>query len=72
MYCRGVQHVVNYDLPKSIDEYVHRIGRTGRLGNTGRATSFFDIQQDSGLAGDLVRVLADSQQVGDAGHLVHQ
>ena len=42
MYCffRGVQHVVNYDLPKSIDEYVHRIGRTGRLGNTGRATSF--------------------------------
>lgn len=59
---RGVQHVVNYDLPKSIDEYVHRIGRTGRLGNTGRATSFFDIQQDSGLAGDLVRVLADSQQ----------
>merc|ERR1711972_28077 len=53
---RGVQHVVNYDLPKSIDEYVHRIGRTGRLGNTGRATSFFDTQQDSGLAGDLVRV----------------
>ena len=50
---RGVQHVVNYDLPKSIDEYVHRIGRTGRLGNTGRATSFFDTQQDSGLAGDL-------------------
>ena len=60
---RGVQHVVNYDLPKSIDEYVHRIGRTGRLGNTGRATSFFDGQQDSGLAGDLVRVLADSHQV---------
>jgi len=59
---RGVQHVVNYDLPKSIDEYVHRIGRTGRLGNTGRATSFYDSQQDSGLAADLVRVLADSHQ----------
>jgi len=59
---RGVQHVVNYDLPKSIDEYVHRIGRTGRLGNTGRATSFFDSQQDSGLAGDLVKVLVESQQ----------
>ena len=54
--------MVNYDLPKSIDEYVHRIGRTGRLGNTGRATSFFDTQQDSGLAGDLLRVLVDSQQ----------
>ena len=55
--------MVNYDLPKSIDEYVHRIGRTGRLGNTGRATSFFDSQQDSGLAGDLVKVLVESQQV---------
>ena len=37
-----VAHVVNYDLPKTIDEYVHRIGRTGRVGNTGKATSFFD------------------------------
>ena len=55
--------MVNYDLPKSIDEYVHRIGRTGRLGNTGRATSFYDQQVDSGLAGDLLRTLADSQQV---------
>jgi len=41
---KGVAHVVNYDLPKdgNIDEYVHRIGRTGRVGNTGKATSFFD------------------------------
>ena len=61
--------MVNYDLPKSIDEYVHRIGRTGRLGNTGRATSFYDGQQDSGLAGDLVRVLADSQQVRTENYL---
>ena len=39
---KGVAHVVNYDMPKSIDEYVHRIGRTGRVGNIGKATSFFD------------------------------
>ena len=39
---RGVEHVINYDLPSSIDEYVHRIGRTGRVGNLGKATSFFD------------------------------
>lgn len=39
---KGVAHVVNYDLPKSIDEYVHRVGRTGRVGNMGKATSFFD------------------------------
>lgn len=27
------EHVINYDLPKSMDEYVHRVGRTGRVGN---------------------------------------
>ncbi|KAF1743767.1 hypothetical protein MXB_1870 [Myxobolus squamalis] len=37
----GVDVVVNFDLPSDIDEYVHRIGRTGRLGNKGSAISFF-------------------------------
>ncbi|CAK8995576.1 unnamed protein product [Durusdinium trenchii] len=36
----GVEHIVNYDLPMDGDSYVHRIGRTGRIGNKGRATSF--------------------------------
>ena len=67
---RGVEHVVNYDLPKCIDEYVHRIGRTGRLGNTGSATSFFDSKVDTGLAGSLVLVLTNSQQV--CHHSAHQ
>ncbi len=31
----NVKHVVNFDLPTDIDEYVHRIGRTGRVGNIG-------------------------------------
>ena len=31
----NVKHVINYDLPSDIDEYVHRIGRTGRVGNVG-------------------------------------
>ena len=30
-----VKHVVNFDLPSDIEEYVHRIGRTGRVGNLG-------------------------------------
>lgn len=30
----NVIHVINYDMPKDIDDYVHRIGRTGRAGNT--------------------------------------
>ena len=38
----NVRHVINFDLPSEVDEYVHRIGRTGRAGNTGWATSFFN------------------------------
>lgn len=54
---KGVNNVVNYDLPKTIDEYVHRIGRTGRLGNAGKAISFFDPSTDSFLASELIRIL---------------
>ena len=69
-YFRGVAHVINYDLPKTVEEYVHRIGRTGRLGNTGKATSFYDSKTDNGIAAGLVQVLADSQQVSAEGNLV--
>lgn len=31
----NVKHVINFDLPSDIEEYVHRIGRTGRVGNLG-------------------------------------
>ncbi|XP_042842842.1 probable ATP-dependent RNA helicase DDX4 isoform X3 [Panthera tigris] len=58
----NVQHVINFDLPSTIDEYVHRIGRTGRCGNTGRAISFFDPDSDNHLAQPLVKVLSDAQQ----------
>lgn len=57
-----VQHVVNYDLPNNIDEYVHRIGRTGRCGNIGRAMSFYDSDNDSQLARSLVTILSKAQQ----------
>ena len=55
----NVKHVINYDLPSSIDEYVHRIGRTGRLGNKGMATAFFQVDKDSSLARSLVKILSD-------------
>ena len=55
----SVKHVVNYDLPQSIDEYVHRIGRTGRCGNLGKATSFYTHDSDSGIAKALVRILTE-------------
>lgn len=59
---KNVSHVINYDLPKSIDDYVHRIGRTGRLGNKGKATSFYDETTDIALVPDLMRILKQSGQ----------
>src|SRR3546814_5635889 len=37
----GVPCVINYDLPYNAEDYVHRIGRTGRAGHTGEAIAFF-------------------------------
>lgn len=37
---RGISHVINFDLPKFAEDYVHRIGRTGRGGSSGTAISF--------------------------------
>ena len=36
----GITHVINFDMPDSIETYVHRIGRTGRMGKKGTAISF--------------------------------
>ncbi|KAK3743248.1 hypothetical protein QZH41_017049, partial [Actinostola sp. cb2023] len=57
-----VKHVVNYDMPQEIDEYVHRIGRTGRIGNQGKATSFYEQGRDEKLARSLVKVLSEACQ----------
>lgn len=59
---KGVTHVINYDLPKEVDEYIHRIGRTGRVGNRGKATSFYDPETDQAIVSDLVRILTQSKQ----------
>ena len=40
-----ITHVINYDLPKQAEDYVHRIGRTGRAGRTGLAISFADARE---------------------------
>jgi ATP-dependent RNA helicase DeaD len=45
----GVSHVVNYDIPNSPDIYVHRIGRTGRAGETGRAITLITPKQREDL-----------------------
>eukprot|EP00746_Dinoflagellata_sp_MGD_P137348 gnl/MRDRNA2_/MRDRNA2_71144_c0_seq1.p1 gnl/MRDRNA2_/MRDRNA2_71144_c0~~gnl/MRDRNA2_/MRDRNA2_71144_c0_seq1.p1 ORF type:complete len:779 (+),score=105.00 gnl/MRDRNA2_/MRDRNA2_71144_c0_seq1:1-2337(+) len=57
-----VTHVINFDLPTNIDEYVHRIGRTGRAGKKGIATAFFDSVNDKGLSNDLMELLEEAKQ----------
>jgi len=57
----NVTHVVNYDLPTDIDDYVHRIGRTGRAGNTGISTAFFN-RGNRGVVRDLIDLLKEANQ----------
>jgi ATP-dependent RNA helicase RhlE len=51
-----LSHVVNFDLPNQAETYVHRIGRTGRAGESGQAISFCD-HEDRGNLRDIVRLL---------------
>ncbi|KAL1320012.1 hypothetical protein HN51_064772 [Arachis hypogaea] len=56
-----VAHVVNFDLPNDIDDYVHRIGRTGRAGKKGLATAFFN-DNNASLARSLAELMQEANQ----------
>ncbi|GAV86147.1 DEAD domain-containing protein/Helicase_C domain-containing protein [Cephalotus follicularis] len=56
-----VAHVVNFDLPNDIDDYVHRIGRTGRAGKTGLATAFFN-ENNMSMAKPLADLMQEANQ----------
>jgi len=56
-----VDYVINFSFPLTIEDYVHRIGRTGRAGKTGTSHTFFQ-QCDKARAGELVKVLQDAGQ----------
>jgi ATP-dependent RNA helicase DDX5/DBP2 len=58
---KEVRMVINFDMPGTIEDYVHRIGRTGRAGATGTAVSFFT-EKHSRLARELVVILQEAQQ----------
>lgn len=51
-----IQHVINYDLPQCPEDYIHRIGRTGRAGQTGAAISFVT-QKEKGKWNAIERLL---------------
>jgi superfamily II DNA/RNA helicase len=52
---KGISHVINFDLPMVAEDYIHRIGRTGRAGATGTAISFVD-REDRGLLKGIERI----------------
>lgn len=57
----NVTNVVNFDLPNSIDDYVHRIGRTGRAGNTGAALAFVN-EKNGSVVRELRELLEENDQ----------
>ena len=57
-----IQHVINFDMPEEIENYVHRIGRTGRCGKTGIATTFINKEQSDTILLDLKHLLVEAKQ----------
>lgn len=58
----GIKYVINFDYPNSSEDYIHRIGRTGRSDTTGTSYAFFT-PQNSRQARDLISVLKEANQV---------
>jgi len=58
---KEIKYVINYDFPGHIEDYVHRIGRTGRAGALGSSYSFFT-NDKSWLAKDLISILSEANQ----------
>ena len=56
----NVEFVINYSFPLTIEDYIHRIGRTGRAGKTGVSHTFFH-KGDKARSGELVNVLNDAK-----------
>jgi ATP-dependent RNA helicase DDX41 len=58
----GIQHVILFDMPKEIEDYVHRIGRTGRGNQRGTATTYVDKESTQEVLLDLKHLLLESRQ----------
>jgi len=62
IHVNDISHVINFDFPNNIEDYVHRIGRTGRGGSFGTAHTFF-APTDSRKSPPLVKILEEAGQV---------
>jgi ATP-dependent RNA helicase RhlB len=76
LHIEGVSHVVNYDLPQDAEDYVHRIGRTGRAGAVGTAVSIacddyvFSLDSIQKLIGREIPVLWAPEEIVQKGRLL--
>lgn len=59
---KDIKHVINYDMPAEIEDYTHRIGRTGRRGEKGLATTFVNKHVDESTLLDLKALLLEAGQ----------
>ncbi len=59
---KDIQMVVNFDFPNNMEDYIHRVGRTGRAGAKGYAVAFFTMKQ-SRLSRELAKILEESGNV---------
>ena len=57
-----IQHVINYDMPDDIENYVHRIGRTGRGNAKGHATTLINKSVEEAVLLDLKHLLIEAKQ----------
>ena len=57
-----IQHVINYDMPDDIENYVHRIGRTGRGSAKGTATTMINNKVEENVLADLKHLLLEAKQ----------
>merc|ERR1711920_119792 len=58
---KDIKYVINYDFPGQIEDYIHRVGRTGRAGATGSSYTFFTADKFR-HAPDLIKVLREANQ----------
>ncbi|KPJ09026.1 putative ATP-dependent RNA helicase DDX43 [Papilio machaon] len=61
IHIQDLTHVINFDFPETIEDYVYRIGRTGRAGKTGTAITYFT-RYDWEHAKDLIKILNEANQ----------
>ncbi len=66
----GVTHIFNYDIPHDVESYIHRIGRTGRAGETGLAVTFFAPEErlyvrmiEQGINASIEKYNVDGQKI---------